>query len=134
MNTQNLNYQGEDIPCSNPKLLIALLKRAATAAKANFRTTEGELMWMYQCVDLVGEMKDTVNQLNKELIELIEKKPKRSAKPTAGQKVVKAKAKRRKRRSDFGKKREGKALENIRKAQYQRKAQRRLQSRLQQEV
>lgn len=134
MNTQNLNYQGEDIPCSNPKLLIALLKRAATAAKANFRTTEGELMWMYQCVDLVGEMKDTITRLDKKLVDVVEAEAKRSAKQTAAKKVVTAKAKRRKRRSDFGKKREGAALDNLRKAQHQRKAQRRLQSRLQQEV
>lgn len=78
-------------------------------------------------------MKDTITRLDKKLVDVVEAEAKRSAKQTAAKKVT-AKAKRRKRRSDFGKKREGAALDNLRKAQHQRKAQRRLQSRLQQEV
>ncbi len=141
MNNTSIQLGEESVPCSNPKLLMALLKRAANAGKEHFRSTEGELLHMFKCVDLVEEMGDTIKHLNDEIKKLIlsvENKPKQAAtranvKPE--EKVAKAaapkrKIARRKRRSDFGKKREGKALENIRKAQKQLQAKRRLAQRL----
>ena len=141
MNNTYIQLGEEAVPCSNPKLLMALLKRAANVGKDHFRSTEGELLHMFKCVDLVEEMGDTIKHLNDEIKKLIldvEKQPKKAAtranvKPE--EKVAKAaapkrKVTRRKRRSDFGKKREGKALDNIRKAQQQLKAKRRLAHRL----
>lgn len=134
MNNTSLKVADEMISCGNPRLLVALLKRAATEAKANFRTTEGELLHMFQCVDLVEEMEDTVKSLNKQLIQLVEtSEPKQVEK--AEEKVAKAaspkkKVMRRKRRSDMGKKREGAALENIRKAAKKNAVKRRLSKRL----
>lgn len=140
MNNTSLSLGEESVGCSNPKLLMALLKRAAAAGKEQFRSTEGQLLHMFAAVDLVDEMKDTIKRLDEELKSFILKqeiKPKKAAtKPPlrAEEKVAKAAAKkkivRRKRRSDFGKKREGKALENIRKAQQQLRAKRRLTQRL----
>jgi hypothetical protein len=141
MNTTGIKIGEDIIPCSNPKLLTALLKRASTAAKVSFRSTEGELLNMFNAVDLVNEMKDTIKRLDDELKSFIlkqESKPKQAAtmpNVKAEEKVAKAaapkkKVVRRKRRSDFGKKREGKALENIRRAQQQLKAKRRLTLRL----
>lgn len=139
MNNTSIKIADEMISCSNPRLLVALLKRASTEAKANFRTTEGELLHMFQCVDLVEEMEDTIKSLNKQLIQLVESsEPKQVAtKPVekAEEKVAKAaspkkKVMRRKRRSDRGKKREGAALENIRKAAKKNAAKRRLSKRL----
>lgn len=140
MNNTSIQLGEESVPCSNPKLLMALLKRAATVGKEHFRSTEGELLHMFKCVDLVEEMGDTIKHLNDEIKKLIldvENKPKQAAtranvKPE--EKVAKAaapkKKARRKRRSDFGKKREGKALDNIRKARKQFQAKRRLAHRL----
>lgn len=96
---------------------------------------------MFHAVDLVDEMKDTIKKLNDELKSFIlnqESKPKQAATMPnikAEEKVAKAaapkkKVVRRKRRSDLGKKREGKALENIRKAHQQIKAKRRITKRL----
>lgn len=139
MNNTSLKVADEMISCGNPLLLVALLKRAATEAKANFRTTEGELLHMFQCVDLVEEMEDTIKSLNKQLIQLVESsEPKQVAKKPvekAEEKVAKAaspkkKVMRRKRRSDMGKKREGAALENIRKAAKKNAVKRRLSKRL----
>jgi len=141
MNNMSVQLGEESVPCSNPKLLAALLKRAATVGKESFRSTEGELLNMFKCVDLVEEMGDTIKYLNDEIKKLIlniEDKPKQAAtRPPlkAEEKVAKAAAPkrkivRRKRRSDFGKKREGKALDNIRKAHKQLQAKRRLAQRL----
>lgn len=146
------------IPCQNPRLLVALLKRTATVAKENFRSTEAEMMWMFSQVDLVEELQDKL----KEFIMCSEKK--KSKRKAATRRGVTRKSKpaeekvsetanpdptaldedddveydalgrrlspRKVTRSDYGKKRTGKALENIRAANKRKKAERRIKSRM----
>ncbi|UCD39646.1 MAG: hypothetical protein JSV87_04345 [Candidatus Bathyarchaeota archaeon] len=146
------------IPCNNPRLLVALLKRTATVAKENFRSTEAEMLWMFSQVDRVEELQDKL----KEFIMASEKKSRKRkaatkkglpSKGKAAEEKVSASANpnptaidedddvqydvlgrrlspRTVTRSDYGKKRTGKALENIRAAHKRRKAERRLKSRM----
>jgi len=146
------------IPCHNPRLLVALLKRTATVAKDNFRSTEAEMMWMFKQVDLVEELQDKLKEF---IMASAKKSRKRKAATKKGlpRKVSPAEEKvsatanphpeaidedddvqydslgrrlspRTVTRSDYGKKRTGKALENIRAAHKRKKAERRLKSRM----
>lgn len=142
------------VPCQNPRLLVALLKRTATVAKENFRSTEAELMWMFSQVDRVSELED-------QLKTFVMKKPaaKRKKRKVATRTKLKAEEKvsaaahpeptavdedddvrydklgrrigeRKVTRSDYGKKRKGKALENIRAANKRASVAKRIKSRL----
>lgn len=117
MNNMSIKIADEAIPCSNPRLLVALLKRTASTAKENFRSTEGELLTMFNAIDKLKDLEDDIKSIKLQ----VESKPKATPK----KKVV-----RRKRRSDMGKKRQGVALDNIRKAAKKNAAKRRLSKRL----
>jgi len=117
MNNTSIKFADEVISCSNPPLLAALLKRVANAAKENFRSTEGELLTMFNAIDKLQDLEDDIKSIKLQ----VESKP---------QATPKKKAVRRKRRSDIGKKRQGAALDNIRKAAKKNAAKRRLYKRL----
>jgi len=117
MNNMSIKIADEAIPCSNPRLLVALLKRTAATAKENFRSTEGELLTMFNAIDKLKDLEDDIKSIKLQ----VESKPQATPK----KKVV-----RRKRRSDMGKKRQGAALDNIRKAAKKNAAKRRLSKRL----
>lgn len=153
MNTMQIKIGDDQINCHNPRLLVALLKRAQNVAKLNFRSTEAELMWMFAQVDRVVELEDKLKDM---ILSSSKKKVKRKV---ATKPNVKAEEKvsvaanphpeavdedddiqydklgrrigvRKVTRSDYGKKRKGKALENIRAAAKRRQAAHRIKSRL----
>lgn len=153
MNTMQIKIGDDQINCHNPRLLIALLKRAQNVAKLNFRSTEAELMWMFAQVDRVVELEDKLKDM---ILSISKKKSKRkvATKPRVkAEEKVSASANpdpeavdedddiqydklgrrigvRKVTRSDYGKKRKGKALENIRAAAKRRQAAHRIKSRL----
>lgn len=158
MNTMQIKIGDDQINCHNPRLLVALLKRAQNVAKLNFRSTEAELMWMFAQVDRVVELEDKLKDM---ILSSSKKKVKRKAATKKGlpSKVSPAEEKvsvaanphpeavdedddiqydklgrrigvRKVTRSDYGKKRKGKALENIRAAAKRRQAAHRIKSRL----
>lgn len=158
MNTMLAKLDDDEIPCHNPRLLVALLKRTATVAKDNFRSTEAEMMWMFKQVDLVEELQDKLKEF---IMASAKKSQKRKAATKKGllrkvkpaEEMISATANpnskaideeddvqydvlgrrlspRTVTRSDYGKKRTGKALENIQAAHKRRKAERRLKSRV----
>jgi len=153
MNTMQIKIGDDQINCHNPRLLIALLKRAQNVAKLNFRSTEAELMWMFAQVDRVVELEDKLKDM---ILSTSKKKSKRkvATKPNVkAEEKVSASANpdpeavdedddiqydklgrrigvRKVTRSDYGKKRKGKALENIRAAAKRRQAAHRIKSRL----
>lgn len=153
MNTMQIKIGDDQINCHNPRLLIALLKRAQNVAKLNFRSTEAELMWMFAQVDRVVELEDKLKDM------ILSTSKKKSKRKVATKPRVKAEEKvsasanpdpeavdedddiqydklgrrigvRKVTRSDYGKKRKGKALENIRAAAKRRQAAHRIKSRL----
>ena len=153
MNTMQIKIGDDQINCHNPRLLIALLKRAQNVAKLNFRSTEAELMWMFAQVDRVVELEDKLKDM---ILSTSKKKSKRKVATGPNLKAeekVSASANpdpeavdedddiqydklgrrigvRKVTRSDYGKKRKGKALENIRAAAKRRQAAHRIKSRI----
>lgn len=153
MNTMQIKIGDDQINCHNPRLLVALLKRAQNVAKLNFRSTEAELMWMFAQVDRVVELEEKLKDM---ILSSSKKKVKRKV---ATKPNVKAEEKvsvaanpdpeavdedddiqydklgrrigvRKVTRSDYGKKRKGKALENLRAAAKRKQAAHRIKKRI----